>query len=136
MIVERFRRCCKASPQGNRAQEQGISTAFFHRSPWGNPQLLDQIRRLNCSCIRRFNCDIYESTVNISAMPPHSLYVHCTVQWVQKVSDFKSLSLVSAWSQTFNICSSLKKSEIGLTIHNSQRHAEEVFIECWFCIHL
>ena len=55
----------KASPQGNRAQEQGISTAFFLRSRRSNPRLLDQIPRLNCSCIRRFNCDIYESMANI-----------------------------------------------------------------------
>ena len=59
--------CSKASPQGNRAQEQGISTAFFlRRSRRSNPRLLDQIRRLNCSCIRRFNCDIYESIANIT----------------------------------------------------------------------
>ena len=56
----------KASPQGNRAQEQGISTAFFLRSRRSNPRLLDQIPRLNCSCIRRFNCDIYESMANIA----------------------------------------------------------------------
>ena len=49
-----------------------VLLSSFGRSRQGsNPRLLDQIRRLNCSCIRRFNCDIYESIANIIAMCKH-----------------------------------------------------------------
>jgi hypothetical protein len=56
LIVSSRFRCCKSPPEGNRVQEQGISSLLG-----GNPRLLDQIPAVEQRRRRRFNCATFTS---------------------------------------------------------------------------